>query len=263
MDKKYRIVNLNYDDNCVIFNILYIVLIFVIIFIVYKIIYNFYYRENFENISTKKKLTSDQILQELKQKNNELTEIKNTLQNKLKEQSIAVYISDNYDKVDSSSFDDELSYLLLNFANTKLPSINMEAKTVIQSQSQLNSILSEARNMKNFYNPGDIVTKDSTFGINKHDICYRSNGKPIKTESVFMEKYPDCMVCSVENPENLYNSGAWNTTRTNINQVCLYNTNSEDNFGVPNLEQCQNFCGLNNNNIPQQSLINTVNQVAK
>ena len=181
---------------------------------------------------------------ELQSKNDELMNMKNTIQNKLQEQTQAILISQNYDKVDSSSFDDELSFLLVDVANTQLPSIDIQGKKIVQTQSELYDVLGEATRMKNYYKPGDIVTANSTFNIGKNDICYRSNGKSIKLDSNFISQYPNCMVCSVESENNLENSNAWTNTKTNINKVCLYNPKAEANSGIPDLKQCQQFCSI-------------------
>jgi len=243
MVKKYQIVNSRSDEDSTIFYLLYIVLILVVIFIIYKIISNFTKYEGFKVLNNKK-LSNEQVMEELKEKNNELNNLKNTLQNKLEEQTAAIYISQNFNKVDSSSFNDELSFLLADFANTKLPEINLNKKKLLETNSELDVVLSEANQMKNFYKPGDIVTTGSTFGITKNDICYRHNGKTIKPTSEFISKYPNCMVCSVENKNTLKNSNAWKNTKTNIDKVCLYNPMAETNSGIPNLSQCQNFCGI-------------------
>ena len=219
MSKKYQITNLNQDDDCTIFYLLYIVLFFVVIFIIYKVIFIYNKTESFDNTIGSKIQSTEQIMLELQSKNDELMNMKNTIQNKLQEQTQAILISQNYDKVDSSSFDDELSFLLVDFANTQLPSIDIQGKKIVQTQSELYDVLGEATRMKNYYKPGDIVTANSTFNIGKNDICYRSNGKSIKLDSNFISQYPNCMVCSVESENNLENSNAWTNTKTNINKV--------------------------------------------
>lgn len=192
-------------------------------------------------------VSSEKIISQLINKNNELTSIKNTIEEKLKEQARGIYISQNYNKIDSTSFEDELSFLLTDFANTKLPEITIDGKKIVQTQSEFDNVLAEIKEMKNFYKPGDIVTSNSTFGITKNDICYRSNGKPIKADADFISKFPDCMVCSVENTDGLKNTNTWKYTKTNINKVCLFNPTAEENSGIPNLKQCQNFCGIVSN----------------
>ena len=262
MSKKYQILNSNTDTNldsnsyeCTIFNILYIVLFFVIIFIVYKVIFCFTYpKEGFANVpstttNTKNKSTprvksSQDVMRELVDKNKELTTIKDTLENKLIEQSQAIFLSKNFNKVDSSSFNDQLSYLLVEFADTKLPELDMKNKKIINNQTELNNVLAEAKDMKNFYSPGDIVNSSSTFGITKDDICYRHNNKPIKPTPEFMKKYPNCMVCAIEDDKNLTNTQGWKNTKTNISKVCLYDPQATSKTGTPNLEQCKTFCNI-------------------
>lgn len=275
MNKKYQIVNSNFNSNedCTIFYILYIVLFFVIVFIIYKIIFNFTNLEKFQsinkltsnsnqsdtvepfdnnmshdlNITTQQlsKLPTNEIITELVKKNNELQNITNTIQDKLTQQSQAIYISQNFNKIDPTSFNDELSYILTNVTDTQYPTIDFTGKRIISTQSELNNVLSEVKSMVNFYKPGDIVTANSTFGITKNDICYRANGKSIKPTPDFISKYPNCMVCTVESENSsLYDSKGWKETRTNIDKVCLYNPTAESNSGVPNLHDCQKFCSI-------------------
>lgn len=257
MSKKYQIINSNIDSNtsneCTIFYLLYIVLFFVILFIIYKIIFCFSNpKEGFENTLTSKTETksSQQIIDDLKYKNDELSNMKNTLQDKLLEQSQAIYLSQNFNKVDPSSYNEQLSYLLIDFADTKLPELNMDKKKIINTQTELDTILAEAANMKNFYKPGDIVNTNSTFEIGKNEICYRQNNKPIKPTPEFIAKYPECMVCAVEDEiddVDLVNTSGWANTKTNISKVCLYDPKAKPNSGIPNLEQCKTFCNIGNN----------------
>ena len=279
MSKKYQIINSNTDtiyNECTIFYLLYIVLFFVIIFIIYKIIFFYEKKEGFE-VELQKELQNDnmktivnnksnlkifgmdvdldldlnsniktpqKIMEDLKEKNKELGIIKDTLENKLIEQSQAIYLSQNFNKVDSSSFNDELTYLLVEFADTKFPELDMKDKKIIDTQTELNTVLAEAKEMKNFYKPGDIVNTSSTFGITKDDICYRHNNKPIKPTPEFMKKYPNCMVCAIEDDKNLTDTQGWKNTKTNISKVCLYDPNSTPKSGIPNLAQCKTFCNI-------------------
>jgi len=260
MSKKYKIINSNIDTNtsneCTIFYLLYIVLFFVIIFIIYKIIFYFSSpKEGFANVSTSIEnstttKSSQQIMNELKQKNDELSKMKDTLQNKLFQQSQAIYINQHFNKVDPSSFNDQLSYLLIEFADTKFPELDMDKKKVINTQTELDTVLAEAANMKNIYQPGDIVTANSTFNISKDDICYRQNNKLIKPTPDFISKYPNCMVCEVENEDDnidLTNTSGWQHTKTNISKVCLYDPKAKPNSGIPNLTQCKTFCNIGTN----------------
>jgi predicted RND superfamily exporter protein len=241
MSKKYIIKNSNTnlntisDNECTVLYFLYIVLFFVIIIIIYKFLYC--YENNNETETFKNN------------NNKELSQIKKSLQNKLKEQTQAIYISENYNKVESSSLNDELKNLLIDFADTKLPAINMDNKKIINNQIELNSILTEVKGMKNIYKPGDIVNSNSTFNISKDDICYRHNNKAIKPTTDFVSKYPNCMVCAIENDEinnNLKKTQSWINTKTNISKVCLYDPKAKPNSGIPNLKQCKTFCNINN-----------------
>jgi len=271
MSKKYQIVNSNIDTNsneCTIFYILYIVLFFVIVFIIYKIIFCFgNSKESFANVpsttittpketipipipAASNKLTTNSVkspsdvMKELSDKNKELTIIKDTLENKLIEQSQAIYLSQNFNKVDASSFDEQLAYLLVEFADTKLPELDMGDKKIVNTLTELDTVLAESKDMKNFYSPGDIVDSNSTFGIGKNEICYRHNNKPIKPTSEFMAKYPNCMVCAIEDDKNLTNTQGWKNTKTNISKVCLYDPKATPKTGTPNLSQCKTFCNI-------------------
>lgn len=264
MSKKYQILNSNIESNskietdsveCTIFYILYIVLFFVFIFIIYKIIFCFGYpKESFANVlstttDTKNKTVKSPIdvLKELTDKNKELTTIKDTLENKLIDQTQAFFLSQNFNKVDSSSFNDQLSYLLVEFADTKLPELDMENKKIINNQTELDTVLAESKNMKNYYSPGDIVDSSSTFSITKDDICYRYKNKTIKPTPEFMKNYPNCMVCAIEDDKNLTNTQGWKNTKTNISKVCLYDPKASPNSGIPNLSQCKTFCNIESN----------------
>jgi len=199
-------------------------------------------------------------MSKLQEKNNELTNIKNTLQNKLEEQSKAIYVSQNYNKVDPSSFNDELSFLLNDFNNIDIPAASFNGYNIIKTQSELNSVLSEASNMKNIYNPGDIVTQPSSFGITQNNICYRNGRQPIIPSKHFLKQYPNCMVCSVENPQTLLNSDTWADTKTNISQVCLYNPTAESTSGIPNLQMCQEFCNIPSNGLSSSTNSSTLSE---
>lgn len=205
---------------------------------------------NRQNNRQNNRLNDNETLENLTEKNMELKNMRDTLQNKLLEQSQAIYLSQNFDKVDPSSFNDQLSFLLVDFADTRFPEINMDNKKIINNQNELNNVLSEAANMKNFYKPGDIVNQNSTFDITKNDICYRQNDRSIKPTPEFIKKFPNCMVCDIEDDNvDLKNTSGWRNTRTNISKVCLYNPDAKPNSGIPNLKQCQTFCKINKPNI--------------
>ena len=246
MNKKYIIQNSyqNTDNinDCFVFYLLYIILFFVVVFTIYKVTLNF--KNNYENFDQNNKLSPEEVVNELKSKNNELLDIKNKLEKTLEHQSRATYITNNFEKIDETSFQNELNAINNDFYNTNFSSIDISKFDVINNINDYNNVVSEIHHFKNFYKPGDIVTSNSTFNINKNDICYRSNGKPINADPNFISNYPDCMVCSVENEQNLYNSNTWKDTKTNISKVCLFNKNTVPNSGIPNEEQCKQFCNI-------------------
>lgn len=263
MSKEYQIVNSNFTNDCVVLNLLYVVLFIVVVIVIWKLanLYkhthnpnekfdNFITNENIQKNSTDptnnllKNMSQEQLTIELAKKNNELSNIKNVVQETLAKQSKAIYFSQNFNKVDSSSFDNELNFLLYDFASTKFPSVDFEGKKVIGTNEELEKVLDDVSKMKNIYKPGDIVSANSTFGIGPNDICYRNNGIPIKPTGEFVEQYPSCMVCEVEDESHYKNSNAWKNTKTNIKKVCLFNPNAEPNTGIPNLSQCKTFCGI-------------------
>lgn len=267
MSKNYQIIdpNISYNDTnkCTIFYLMYIVLFFVIIFIIYKIVFSYYLStEEFNNgiefnngtNQGSEKLPNENVenaenVENLQNKNNELQNIKDTLENKLLEQTKAIYLSKNFDYIDPDTFNNQLTFLLADFADTKLPEIEMSEKNIINTQSDLNDLLSRTSNMKNFYKPGEIVELNSTLEIGKNEICYRKNNIPYKPTSEFLEKYPACMVCEIENSNDISNTNIknLNDTKTNISKVCLFNPEAKPNSGIPNLAQCKNFCNIEKN----------------
>ena len=246
--KKYILVNSNSNQNkdCKIFYIIYTILILVVVYILYKIYSFTFFSENFDTSTTISNLTPEQLMTELQSKNEQLNSMKNKLENKLEEQSKAIYLNQNFDKVDESSFNDEINFLTLEFNNTDLSQIDLSTFNVIDTSAKFNNIINEAHAFKNLYNPGDIVNTKSSFNISPDDICYRSNGKQIKSDSNFVKNYPDCMVCKVDDATNIYDSNSWKNTKTNINQVCLFNTNADANSGIPNMQQCRKLCNVKN-----------------
>jgi len=177
----------------------------------------------------------------LKIKNEELNLSKDKLEDKIKEQQRAFYISSNFDKIDSGSFDD-LHVISRNFSSDGYPQMDINNYKVIKNNKQMEKIVHEAQNFKNMYAAGDIVNDKSSFNISRDNICYRSNGKPMKLTKKFKEKYPECMVCNTVPQNNLKDSDSWRNTKTNINEVCLFNSKSENNSGIPNLKECKNMC---------------------
>lgn len=264
---KYKIINSNnmfsndVKINCFLSNLFYILLLLVVLYFIFSIYNKFKLNyltvttktnENFEsNLNVKSQQESQQESRQESQqkltKNNELANIKNKLKLVLDEQNKAIFISQNFDKIDESSFANKMNFFLADFTNTNFPTIDINDKKIIKTESELNKVLSETHNMKNFYRPGDLVELDSNFNITRNDICYRD----VDNKKTLMQQFPGCMVCSAksilpENLNNLYNSKSWKNTNTNIDKVCLFNPNAETNSGIANLEQCQKFCNINN-----------------
>ena len=121
MNKKYIILNSDNQNNSTIFYLFYIVIIFATLSLFVNL-FSYGRQENFADSTTK---DNNKILTELETKNKELTLIKTTLENKLKEQSRATYLSSNFNKVDESSFTDEMDFLDIYFENTDLPQIDL------------------------------------------------------------------------------------------------------------------------------------------
>mgnify|MGYP003385989585 FL=1 len=122
--------------------------------------------------------------------------------------------------------------------------MNLKKYRIIKNEKQLQKIIDEAKTFKNNYKPGDIVTDKSSFNIGKNDICYRTDGKRMKLTPEFTDKYPQCMVCNTIDKEDLADSDTWKNTRTNINEVCLFNPKSKKDSGIPNLAGCKKMCGV-------------------
>ncbi len=249
---KYEILNSKSSNDCLIVKFLYIVLFVVVVIIVWKFSSKYilnqnenFFVQNQENILN---MTQQELIEQLEKKNNEISNIKNTVQDALNKQSTAIYIAQNFNKIDSESFDNELNFLLYDFASTKFPIIDLEKYTknghVIENEDDLKNILTDVSKMKNIYNVGDIVKADSSFNITRNDICYKNSENKfnkISTEEL-IEKYPECMVCEVRSESNLKNSPSWKNTKTNIKKVCLFNPSAEPNSGIPNLDECKKIC---------------------
>jgi len=254
MSKKYIIVNSNSSNSSnssnllssndlieehVLTNLLYIIIIIVIIYLCWYTL-NFFYNSQ-ENYS---------LVQTLQEKNKELNFIKDSLNKKIQAQTQAIHIANNYNKVDPSSYNDQLQFILTDVSNTKLPEMDLESKQLIKSKLDLDTTLIKAENMKNYYKPGEIITSNSTFEITPNDICYKFNGK----NSEIMKKYPSCMVCQISSlpSSKLKDSIEWKDTRTNISKVCLFDPNANPNSGltgIPNLAQCKEFCSIKSESI--------------
>lgn len=175
--------------------------------------------------------------------NEELNLSKSKLEDDIKNQARAYYISSNFDKIDSESFKG-MDFIAKRFDSDGYPQVNLKNFKVIKNQEQLDDVVNEVKTFKNYYKAGDIVTDNASFNIDKNNICYRADGKPMKLTKAFLKKYPQCMVCSTVNKKDLADSDSWEDTKTNIESVCLFNPDSKKDSGIPNLEGCKKMCNI-------------------
>ena len=189
--------------------------------------------------------TSEMELQNVQSQVNALKMSKQALEENMKNQARAYYLSNNYYKIDDSSFNNELSFINDDFIDIRLPQSDFNGKSVISTNAEWNDIVSKANSYKNLYNPGDIVIKPSEYNITKDTICYKDYETHLLNDPNFKKKHPECMVCSV-NPESDYkNTKSWKNTKTNIHKVCLFDPNAPANSAVLNYDGCRKLCKLN------------------
>ena len=242
MSKKYTISNNSFNtDSYVVFYIFYIILFFILLFVI-NFIFTTKYIDMYDNVSSSnssQEQVQENILSELNLKSEEI----NSLKNKLEQQNRQIYISQNYDKIDSSSFDVQLALIKNDFSKTDFPNVDLSKYTTINSKDEYDLLVNQCSSMKNYYKPGEIVTANSTLNINKNNICYRTDGKPMENINEISKKYSECMVCSVIPDSIVKDSNSWKNTKTNIDKVCLFNSKSQDS-NIPDLNQCKKFCSL-------------------
>lgn len=247
MNKKYKIINSNNENDSIcnlsILSILiYIILFSIIFYLIYKLIFQ---KENFENFVDTENNNNQAIIEELKQENKELSEIKSSLENKAKLLDRANFLTNNFDKLNEESGDMLSNDIYSSFAKINIPQVDINNYRIILNQNDLSAVISNLSNYKNFYKPGEIVTMPSSEIIDKNIICYQNKGKVIETDPEFLEKYPQCMVCSVNNSPNLTETIGWKNTKTNISEVCLFNPDPDVKFPVASLEDCKKMCKIN------------------
>jgi len=190
------------------------------------------------------KPTIEQLLDQAKFKNIELSLSKEILEETLKKQKRALYLSKRYNKIVNSSLTDEIDFINIDFEDIQLPTSDFENKQLISTQKDLNDLISEVKEFKNIYKVGDIVTQKSDYNISKDNICYKDHSKFLKQDPNFQKKYPECMVCSV-NPEQSYkDTKSWKNTKTNIKKICLFNPDSNSNSDILDYNGCAKMCKL-------------------
>jgi len=191
-----------------------------------------------------KPMTIEQELQQIKSLNNALELSKQTLENVVKKQERSIYLSNNYYKIDDTSYINELNFINNDFMDVKLPSMDFKNKKIIESEKELNDYINKCSEYKNIYKVGDVVLKSSDDNITKDDICYKDHANKLSVDPEFKQKYPECMVCSV-NPESDYsNTKSWKNTKTNIQKVCLFNPVSSSDTSILNYDGCKKLCKL-------------------
>lgn len=266
MDLNYKN-SFNQKTNSNSYNSLYIIIIIAVVYLIYKFIYSVNKNEPFEtpilnnpllkanlnnnlgsgsvgsNLTNLTSNISSEVIKELKQTKKEFDSAKEKIFKKIKEHDQAVFISNNFNKVNPDSFDQNNEFMNLYF-NNDYPKIDLSKFKLINDQSELNNLISQASKFKNIYVPGEIVNSPSSFNIDKNQICYQHKGSILNSDPNFMTSYPECMVCSINSSNNYKNMPSWTNTKTNIKEVCLFNPNPEPNSGIPNLQDCKKFCGI-------------------
>jgi hypothetical protein len=198
-----------------------------------------------QTITESQPLTIDQQLQEIKTENDILKMSKQTLEENIKKQSHALFLANNFYKIDNSSFNNQYSFINDDFKDIKLPENDFKNKVIIKTQKQWNDLLTQTNKFKNIYKSGDVVVQPSDYNISKDDICYKDYKTHISNDKDFKNKYPECMVCSVTNPDSDYkNTKSWKNTKTNIQKVCLFNPNASPNSTSLNYDGCKKLCNI-------------------
>lgn len=173
----------------------------------------------------------DVIKNELEEKKKEL-ELSKFKEGKLK---IEVELIKNYTKINDNDFSNIYTHALKTFFGNGgmiVPALKDNAN-IIDSNDNLNLLVSKTSNLKNIYKVGEKVLRDSTFYITNNDICYSN------TPSSETGLYNGCVVCSI-NPSNNYMS---TKNKTNIESVCLYNDDENKiNKMIPTSSLCENIC---------------------
>jgi len=194
---------------------------------------------------TAQTLTIEQQLQEFKSTNNALKMSKETLEESMRKQARALYLANNFYRIDDSSLNNEVSFINDDFVDIRLPESDFNGKTLVSTQQEWNDLLTKANGYKNLYKPGDVVIKPADYNISKDTICYKDYETHLSNDPNFKKKYPECMVCSV-NPDTDYkNTKSWKNTKTNIHKVCLFNPNAPNDSTILNYNGCKNLCSLN------------------
>jgi hypothetical protein len=238
MNNKYYIVNSNEPKFCI--DYLFYIIIFIFVIYLFFNSDNNYKKEHFEEDNGINSLNKDELYKQCLL-NNEFIQKKNKeLENKIDEQNRAIFIKNKYNKINKNNFNNELFYKY--FENVSLPEIKLNNKYLVNSEEDLNKMKNNMRNYKNIYKIGEIVNQPSSENINADNICYKDYDMSNVDNQDLKKKYTNCMVCSINSPENYKNDISWEKTKTNIKDICLYNINSDDNSLIPNYNTCSKLC---------------------
>jgi hypothetical protein len=226
----------NYPLEYFIYIIIFILVLTIIISLFRNNIFSKKVIEKFDedlmgNSNTNTDIDIDVIKSELEENKKEL-ELSKLKEEKLK---VEVELIKNYIKIDDTDFANIHTHALKTFfngGNITIPILNDTAK-IIDSNENLNLLISKTSSLKNIYKVGEKVLQDSTFYITNNDICY--SNVPLSERGL----YTGCTVCSI-NPSNNFMS---NKNKTNIESVCLYN-DSENKIDktIPTSTFCEGIC---------------------
>jgi hypothetical protein len=208
---------------------IYIIIFILVLTIIISLIINNKNKiiENFDEIPT------DVVTNELDKYKKEL-ELSKIKEDKLK---VEIELIKNYTKINDDDFDNIKKHALKTFFNgdnttTTIPTLNDNVK-IIDSNENLNILISKTSNLKNIYKVGEKVLLDPTFYITNNDICF--NNVPSSETGL----YTGCTVCSI-NPSNNYMSSK---NKTNIESVCLYNDDeNKKDKSIPTSFECEGIC---------------------
>lgn len=195
--------------------------------------------------SQSQNLTLAQELLQAKAQNKACSNSRKTLEESMKKQARALFLSNNYFRIDDSSFNNEISFVNNDFVDIRLPESDFNGKRLIKTQQEWDNLLATVAQYQNLYKPGDIVLKTAGADVTKDKICYKSWESAMANDPKYKEKYPECMVCSINSETNYKNSKSWKNTKTNIESVCLFNADPTIQNGVVlNYDQCSKFCKI-------------------
>ncbi len=233
MNNKYYIINSNESKFCIDYLFYIIIFIFLIFFI-----FNFDKQENFEKDKDANIFNKDELYKQCMLNNEFISKKNKELEQKINEQNRMYYLKNNYDKIDNINNELFNKY----FKNTSFPKANLDNKTIISSEKDIIKIKDDLFKFKNIYKVGDMVVQPSAKNISADDICYKDYDMSKNDINELKNKYTNCMVCSINSPENYKNTTSWKKTKTNIKDICLYNVDATDNSPIANLSRCKEIC---------------------